>query len=257
MKTKYLLAAFVVLGMATCLVCLAEGGEAATPSAEAKGPVAYWSFDEGTGSRVEDTSENGNHGTVANEMRSVKWVDGRSGKALAFTGKQSTRNEKGCVTIPGLGHHDFSTGMTIEGWIKLDPTIVRNGGYEIVSSTVSDRGPGFRFRIAWQALWFGSGEGGAGTTWGGASTPAQTPIKAEVWYHIAGTYDGSVFRVYLDGAEVGASEPNLQLTKGQPTVFIGAYCGGYAYGFEGVIDEVKIYDHARSAVQILTDAKKQ
>jgi hypothetical protein len=87
------------------------------------------------------------------------------------------------------------------------------------------------------------------------STPARTPIKPDIWYHVTATYDGSVFKVYLDGEEVGVSEPGLSLTKGQKDVFIGAYCGGYAYGFEGVIDDVKIYDYALSPAQILKHAK--
>jgi len=47
----------------------------------------------------------------------------------------------------------------------------------------------------------------------------------------------------------------LALTKGIGTVSIGSFRGGYAYGFDGIIDEVKIYNYARSATDILKDSK--
>ena len=234
-------------GAAAVFSCFAAGENS---------PVGYWLFDEGNGKTISDSSGNNNHGKVANNMRAVTWVNGRNGKALQFSGCQTNRNQNGCVLISNLaGKYNFEKGITIEAWIRPASSMERKAIYEIVTNTESDRGKGFRLRIAWNALMFGSGEGGDGRTWQAASMPARAQIKSETWYHIAGAYDGSVFRVYLDGEEVGASDPNLPLTRGRKDVYIGAYNEGYAYGFEGVIDEVKIYERALSASEILEHSK--
>jgi len=220
-----------------------------------EGLVGCWRFDEGEGLVVHDSSGNGHDGSILHEGRNAEWVEGRKGKAIEFTGGDpEKRNEAGCVQVPDMGAYDWSKGMTIEMWVKFTH-LERPRTYELVSNTVSDRGTGWRFMVSWGALRFISGEGGQGRTWGAASRPAQTKIRVGVWYHLAATYDGSTFRTYLDGQEVGASEAGLEMTVGRPVIYIGAYNGGYAYGLNGMVDEVKIYNRARTPAEILSAAK--
>ena len=148
---------------------------------------------------------------------------------------------------------DFTQGVTVEVWVKFT-AINRAQAYEIVSNTVSDRGKGFRLMLSWLCLRFGSGEGGSGKSWGAATSAAKTKIEPNVWYHLAATYNDKAYTVYLDGQEVARAECP-PMTEGHKKVFIGAYNGGYAYGFDGVVDEVKIYNYARPAADILADAR--
>ena len=84
-----------------------------------------------------------------------------------------------------------------------------------------------------------------------------TPIANNVWHHAAATYDGSKWQLFLDGVL------EAQLTVGQPTAAAGnqyASIGsaldstGAAQGFfNGVIDEVRIWDHALPASEILAN----
>ena len=185
----------------------------------------------------------------------MKRVPGKNGNALAFT---LENRKNGCVIIPGMAakYGLFTKGLTVEAWIKLNSSFKRAATYEIVSNTEADRGRGFRIMISWGSLRLQSGEGGSsGKTWGAASKNSAAQIKPEIWYHVAGVYDGSVFKVYLDGDLVGESEKELILTPGKKDLYIGAYNGGSAYGFDGTIDEVKIYDYPRTDLQILQDAK--
>ncbi|MGZ4314754.1 MAG: fibronectin type III domain-containing protein [Gaiellaceae bacterium] len=81
-----------------------------------------------------------------------------------------------------------------------------------------------------------------------------TPISFNVWHHAAATYDGTFWRLYLDG--------NLEATLlvGQPTrsdsiqkVGLGAMIdsNGNAFGhFQGVLDEVRVWNVARSQAEI-------
>ncbi len=192
---------------------------------------------------------------VLNDGRGVAFVDGRNGKAIEFTGGDpKQRAQAGCAVIKSLDKVDWSKGMTIELWIKFNK-IDRPQSYEIVSNTVSDRGPGFRFRLSYLTLGFTSGEGGDGKTWGAGSDSTNLRIVKDQWYHFASTYDGSKFRVYVDGELAGESDANLELTKGRKQIYLGAYNGGYAYGLNGALDDLKIYDHARTAKQIVMAAK--
>ena len=248
MSKKWLVMATIFLGLLISTTSFAG---------EAKGPVCSLNFDQGEGLVVKDASGNNNNGAILNEGKNTKWGEGKVGKALEFTaGDPTARSNNGCVAVSGTDKYNFTKGLTVEAWVKFnDKWLARSDSCEIISNTVGDRGKGFRFVVAWNSLQLRSGEGGNGTTWGAASNSAKNPIVSNTWYHIAGTYDGSLFKVYLNGEEVGVSEKGLALTEGQKTIYIGAYNGGYAYGFNGTIDEVTIYDYARSALDILKDAK--
>lgn len=217
--------------------------------------VGSYSFEEAAGSAIRDASGAGHHGEILNDARGVKRVTGRHGGALEFVGGDpAARNQAGCVVLSGFEDVDFSKGLTVEAWVQ--PTaLIREQTYELVSNTENDRGKGFRLVLAYNMLWLRSGEGGAGKTWAAQSKSAEFVPAIGQWYHFAGTYDGSVFRVYVDGVLKGESEPGLALTKGLPKIYVGAYGGGYAYGLNAVIDDVRLYDYARPDSDLILDAR--
>jgi len=51
------------------------------------------------------------------------------------------------------------------------------------------------------------------------------------------------------------SEANLALTPGDVTLGVGAYGAGYAHGLNGIVDDLRLYNCARSAAEIIRDAK--
>lgn len=217
--------------------------------------VGYYPFEETSGGAVLDASGLGHNGEIRHDSRGVKRVPGRSGGAIEFVaGDPTQRNQAGCVALSGLDQVDFTKGLTVALWVKLTK-FVREETYELVSNTVGDRGQGFRLTIFYQCFSLRSGEGGSGKTWGAQTNPAEFLPKTDQWYHLAGTYDGSVYRVYVDGVLAGQSESNLTLTPGLPVVCLGSYGGGYAYGLDGIIDDVRLYNYARPAAEIVLDAK--
>ena len=100
-------------------------------------------------------------------------------------------------------------------------------------------------------------EEGAGGTHPSDNHPVygSTAIPADgAWHHAAATYDGADWFLYLDGAQDGTASPNepANAATNVPTVVGGSLnTGSVAAGyFAGVIDEVRIWDYARTEGQI-------
>jgi hypothetical protein len=80
-------------------------------------------------------------------------------------------------------------------------------------------------------------------------------LEDNVWYHVAGTYDGSTASIYIDGILEASVARTGQI---QPSVvgplYIGQNVGGFGTVefFNGLIDEVDVYDRALSAAEVST-----
>jgi hypothetical protein len=92
------------------------------------------------------------------------------------------------------------------------------------------------------------------TTSGGLTTlfgTAQLPLNT--WTHLAGTYDGSTLRLYVNGSLVASKAVTGSLRTSTGPLRIG---GNSLWGefFRGRIDEAKIYKRALTTPEIQTDA---
>lgn len=77
------------------------------------------------------------------------------------------------------------------------------------------------------------------------------PLEADRWYHVAGTYDGLTMRLYLDGDLLGSNTVGgIPVGNSSPLYFSYNNVGGYPYFLTGKMDEVRIWDYARSAEEI-------
>ena len=76
-----------------------------------------------------------------------------------------------------------------------------------------------------------------------------TELIADVWYHLAASYDGSNMRIYVNGIEDASVSQSGAFTAN--TTFyianIGATGGRY---FDGQIDEVRVWNDVRTEVEI-------
>ena len=183
----------------------------AVPGAQARvgaltaspGLVAAYSFDEGTGSTVSDTSGSGNAGTVSNTTWSSA---GRFGGALSFNGTSLL------VKVPDSALIDLAGGMTLEAWVKPGASMASSWQAILVKEQTQELVYGLYVNSSHNVPAAIVYRGGEKTVYGTTQSPANA------WHFIAATYDASTVRIYLDGTLVGsfAASGNMLASSGRP-----------------------------------------
>ncbi|MGO8696305.1 MAG: beta strand repeat-containing protein, partial [Limisphaerales bacterium] len=173
------------------------------------GLSARWSFDEGFGAIVADSSGNGNTGTLND---SPVWVAGLSGNnALEFPG--SIVPGAAYVSVPNsatLADQGLGSNITICAWVKRSPASIGTYSSVVAKDIPFDSAPYHRN----YELIFDSAShvdfayrNSAGTTW---ETYASEPIYPDTanWHFYCVTYtygNASSCTFYVDGSEVSGS----------------------------------------------------
>jgi hypothetical protein len=71
------------------------------------------------------------------------------------------------------------------------------------------------------------------------------------WTHLAMTYDGTRIRLYVNARLVSTTLQSGPIARSRNPLLIGNdLCGNW---FDGLIDEVRVYDRALSGPEILLD----
>ncbi|MEW5847590.1 MAG: LamG-like jellyroll fold domain-containing protein [Myxococcota bacterium] len=199
-----------------------------------RGPVLWFHFDDGIGATATDSSGAGNNGFLTGSPV-PPWVAGWSGRALEFAGGQVAVADHPSLRNPQL---------TVEAWVKQRSDV---GGQQWLLGKCYRR-LGFDGYRQPHAVLYTSGAGETRVT-GGA-----IPLAPDLWHHVALTWDGTQNRIFADGEFVGSSaQVPGDLYDQNYALFIGRDpCDGYP--LYGVIDEVRIYNYARTPEQVREDA---
>jgi hypothetical protein len=78
---------------------------------------------------------------------------------------------------------------------------------------------------------------------------ADGAIKLDQWHHLAFTYDGSVLRLYVDGASSGELAINRPRKSGTTALALACRQDGFVH-FKGSLDEVRVYQRVLSDGEI-------
>jgi hypothetical protein len=211
------------------------------------GLVAEWPFDEGAGAKAADTSGNGNAGAL---VGGAQWVPGHgNGTALTFDGGG------GRVQVPRSATLE-ATAVSVSAWVRRSGSpgafkyLVAKGATGCLAASFGlYTGPngGLMFYVANDGYSFARSADAGGGLWDGR------------WHHVAGTYDGSTVRMYLDGEQVGSGAPfSAPIGYGLATtddVSIGSYRGCSGLDFDGSIDDPKIWSRALSPDEVLAQSQ--
>jgi hypothetical protein len=198
--------------------------------------VAAYGFDEGVGAAVADASGRGHGGVV----EGASWAsEGKFGSALAFDGAHAW------VTVADAPDLDLSDGMTLEAWVRPGApgaswrTVLfkeRPGG--VVYSLYANQFAG----LPVGQVFIGGEQNALGA--------AQLPLA--VWTHLAVTFDGASLRLYVDGTLANTTAVSGAMSGSDGPLRIGGNAVWDEW-FDGLIDELRIYNRALSATEIETD----
>jgi len=229
--TKAILVAVVVLGL--------FGSAWAT-----EGPIAHWTFDEGSGGTAYD-SAGGNDGTITG----ATWTSGQINGALDFDGSSDYVNIGRPAALANMG------SGTIMLWLKPSITITSamSGWISLFNKNASGvglEGDTFvAFRVGKLKLDIIND---SGTQFQIFSDSDYWP--ANVWQHATVTWDNSTgaVRMYINGTEQAET---LDIFTGlamavDRDVVVGGNSDKNDCWFNGVIDEVAVYDRALSDAEI-------
>lgn len=189
------------------------------------GLVSYWRLGEASGTTAADTQGVSSGAYVNNPgLGAAGLLAGESDTAVDFDGKDDH------VSITPVSALNMTSEVTLEAWIKADALqgsiIRRNNSYELRAQ--SDGSVLFR-------VWVGEAVQ--------SLTSTEGKVKTGAVYHVAGTYDGSTMRIFLNGKEIASKAQSGSLTHNSNTLYFARNDFSNTY-FDGEIDEVAIYDEA-------------
>jgi glucose/arabinose dehydrogenase/PKD repeat protein len=201
------------------------------------GLVAAYGFNEASGTAVTDASGTGNAGVIGGAARTP---DGRAGGALSFDGANDW------VTVADSASLDLTTGMTLEAWVY--PTALSGSWRTVLLKEQQTTGLAYALYAAEDV----ARPSVHAFTASELDTRSPSTLPVNAWSHLAGTYDGTTLRLYVNGTQVSSrAVTGAMRVTGQPLRI-----GGNAVWnewFQGRIDEVRVYNRALSAADIQAD----
>jgi len=230
-------------------------GAATSESTNEIQPVASWNFDVCDARILRDevsSVEDSVHGNF-------KLVNGPDGKALKLDGF-TTRVIRKSEMVPKLGD-----SFTFDAWIAA-ATYPWN--WCPILAQEQDQEAGFYFGVGPQ------GQVGLFASVDGVWQSCETEVKIELkeWTHVAATYDKNLgFRIYIngdlsaqlkvEGNPVFAPESDLRIGMNREKVTPSNPVRTYAtmpswYSFDGILDEIGMYDEALSQKSIQKKSQK-
>lgn len=209
-------------------------------------PIASYSFDEGSGSVLTDTSGNG-HDLPLPATGPPNWdIAGHTNGGISDNGTSGTGDP--C----GVDRTDWSTWLPVGGaissmcWAKLHTDTAA-----IIISMGVDSGYSGNFCLYYLTdVHMGIYMSVAGVTY----TVQYTWIPDDVWHHWAATCDGVTLKLYLDGVVVGSTPvPGFPEFADTGNLMLGlAYPTFNGIGMDGILDDVRIYDVALTDAEVNT-----
>ncbi|NBX64884.1 MAG: T9SS C-terminal target domain-containing protein [Bacteroidetes bacterium] len=140
--------------------------------------------------------------------------------------------------------------LTLEAWVY--PTSFKTNPWDcnVICKEDNSANYGYMLRVGGSGqLNFGMGNGTS--TWMERNSPSNV-LVLNTWQHIAGTYDGTWMRLYVNGKVVDSASATSNISNTGSTIqlTIGDHTGSYQRRFQGKIDEVRVWKACRTTAEI-------
>lgn len=214
-----------------------------TSSVSSTSRVGWYKFDEGSGTTATDSSGNGNTGTITAATYSTSVVS--KPRTLA-TNRVLIRDFGTCLSFVNATDKVQVTAsssldlidnkVTFSAWIKPLGATPNNAG------RIFEKNSAYNFLLnASSSFTIGIGAG--------TFTSNTNVLKLGVWQHILAVCDGTTANMYVNGVLAGSGALASALVINGQNLFIGNN-GGLTRNFNGLVDEVAIYNTNLSTTQI-------
>ena len=236
MRTRILQVAVVVFMLAIGSLA----GEEYLPDANT---VALWHFNEGTGTVTHNATNSSGEYDAA--LEGTTWTSGYFSSAVQFGASSSV---SAYVDFPDNSQLANVTlgDFTIEAMVKLDA--VPNDIVCIVDFLGTSDQQGLRiYTGGYPQLKMSADPTGVVTS--------QVALETGRWYHIAGTSENEILKIYVDAVEQGSATSSNQ-NYNNIFLRIGNISAGgrQVHHVPGIIDEVRISNVARRADEFLRNS---
>jgi hypothetical protein len=203
----------------------------------ADNPIAYYRFEETSGSTAFDTTANGNDGTYTNGVALGQPGAPGLGRAARFDGINDYVQTARTV----------STDFTLELWINTTASSLSGSqsyeGNGLVWSDVGGAANDFAVAMLNNGLSFFTGNPDVTVT-------SAVAINDGRWHHLVATRTmGGSVEIFVDGVSRGTTTTNNSPLNANPSIMIGGNVLDSRY-FSGLIDEVAYYPAVLSAARI-------
>jgi len=201
--------------------------------------VGNWTFNEGTGTRTNDTSGYNNNGTITG----ATWnsTDVINNKSLYFDGNDY-------INITTSSSINISNAQSFTGWIK--PQSI-TGTQRIFEKGAS--GCDYGVALVGTSLTYYTGQSSCATH---SSVTAGT-VQNDTWIFISGTYlNNSIMNLYINNVLVGTSSSFTGLEyNSKDNLFFGSRAGT-TNNFTGLMDEFKLYNYSLNSSELTAEYQR-
>ena len=172
----------------------------------------------------------------------------------AFTGFEASNTAGGFDGLLGFASLGSPAGLNVAGPVTLEawvqPAAAQGAVANLIAHGGTDTAAGAVLKIT-DGTTYAVGSADDTTSHGTTFAIPAEDLTGSAWVHLAGTYDGTAWNLYRNGALV-ATTPDSVGALALPGVdwAIGSRGDGNAGAFKGLLDETAIYNRALTAAQI-------
>jgi uncharacterized protein YjdB len=192
------------------------------------GLIAHWTFDSSDTLGV----NNAGTGDLVGTGTPTWSTSGKFGGALSLNGSSYLVPQSGVPTGLPVGNSSYTTAAWFKTSALNSGGIIGWGNYGAGKQVNALRLNGAGFSHYW---------------WGDDVTPSASTTTS-TWFHVAVTYDGSIRRLYLNGAQIDSkisSNNNSVAMK-----FAVGATNDFGERFTGLLDNVVVYNRALSSSEV-------